>query len=351
MRKFRLCVLACGLLAASLGPSRAQEASRTAEIRERLADANRFRDHVMVVAHRGGGLAAGKTLYPENSLASVEGAIRAGAEIVELDILKSRDDQYVVFHDSYLDRTTTCRGRLAERTVAELKTCHLVVEGTGAVTRESLPTLAEMLSHTKGRILVNIDNKMDESELAGIAALARRMGMADELIVKQNLWNAGRIQAMAALEAKIGPDVMFMPIVADDAVQDAAFLEEAAQPFRAVALELIHWRRPGAAMTADGGPLFTARARAIAARRNFHFWVNTYAIVNKDGGYLAGGRGDELAVLADLPAESYGFWAERGATIIQTDEPEAAVRWLAANGWRVPYPEHALATAAVAPSN
>ena len=52
---------------------------------------------------------------------------------------------------------------------------------------------------------------------------------------------------------------------------------------------------------------------------------------------LSGGRGDELATLADLPAETFGFWVERGATIIQTDEPEAAIEWLTANGFRVPY--------------
>ncbi len=65
--------------------------------------------------------------------------------------------------------------------------------------------------------------------------------------------------------------------------------------------------------------------------------MNTYAIVNKAGGFLAGGRGDELAVAASLPAEVYGFWVDRGVTIIQTDEPRAAIAWLDANGYRVPY--------------
>ena len=52
---------------------------------------------------------------------------------------------------------------------------------------------------------------------------------------------------------------------------------------------------------------------------------------------LSGGRGDELATLADFPAETFGFWVERGATIIQTDEPTAAIEWLTENGYRVPY--------------
>ncbi|MET0598897.1 MAG: hypothetical protein ABWZ57_13650 [Mesorhizobium sp.] len=65
--------------------------------------------------------------------------------------------------------------------------------------------------------------------------------------------------------------------------------------------------------------------------------MNTYSILNKAGGYLSGGRGDRLAVLADVPEEAFGFWVERGATIIQTDEPRAAIEWLSANGYRIPY--------------
>ena len=102
-------------------------------------------------------------------------------------------------------------------------------------------------------------------------------------------------------------------------------------------MELIAWHRAGEAMTADGGPLFDAKARAVAARGDWHLWVNTYAIVNKAGSMLSGGRGDELARLADFPAETYGFWVDRGATIIHTDEPALAIEWLTANGFRVPY--------------
>ena len=89
-------------------------ADRVTEIRERLANANKWRDHVMVVAHRAGGLQAGKARFPENSGAALEDAIALGAEMVELDVQKSRDGVYVVFHDSWLDRTSDCSGRLVE---------------------------------------------------------------------------------------------------------------------------------------------------------------------------------------------------------------------------------------------
>lgn len=329
---------AFGLLAAAQATALAAEAGRIDEIRERLENANRWRDHVMVVAHRGGGVAEGATLFPENSVAAVRNAIDLGVEMVELDIQKSSDGVFVVFHDSWLDRTSTCKGELAKRTLAELKECRLVTEGTGKATGEPIPTLAEMLAVTRDRIFVNIDNKLGIDALPEIVAVARAMGMADQIVIKRNLWNAEKIAEMKDALARAG-GAIFMPIIADDAVRDAKFLEAATSTFSADAVELIAWHKGGEPMTEDGGPLFGAKARAVAARGDWHLWVNTYAIVNKPAGMLSGGRGDQLATVASMPGEAYGFWVDRGATIIQTDEPRAAIEWLEANGFRVPYPE------------
>ncbi|TIS54123.1 glycerophosphodiester phosphodiesterase family protein [Mesorhizobium sp.] len=340
MRTIWLSLLLSAALAASIGEASAGE-TRAGQILDRFEHANQWRDHVMVAAHRAGGMQAGKTLYPENSIAAVEASIALGAEIVEVDVRRSKDGDFVVMHDSWLDRTTTCKGEVAERTVAELKACRLVVEGTGAVTDETVSTLREMLTATRGRILINIDNKLDVESLAGIIAVARDLGMADQVIVKENLWNAERIAKVKAAMDAIGAGFQFMPIVADDAVRDAGFAEKVGRAFSVRAIELINWRAGAETLTETGGPLFSPRMRAVAVRGDWHIWADTYAIANKPGGFLAGGRGDELAVQASLPRETYGFWVERGATIIQTDEPKAAIGWLAANGFRVPYADEA----------
>jgi len=57
---------------------------------------------------------------------------------------------------------------------------------------------------------------------------------------------------------------------------------------------LITWRNGAETLTTSGGPLFSTRMRAVAIRGDWHLWADTYAIVNKPGGFLAGGRGDEL---------------------------------------------------------
>lgn len=346
----RKAVLAA-LLALAAGQAAAGETSPIAAIRERLENANRWRDHVMVVAHRGGGLAEGKSRFPENSIAAVRDAIDLGVEMVELDVQKSADGVYVVFHDSWLDRTSTCKGRLEERTIAELRQCRLVTEGTGEATEEPIPTFAEMLAVTRGKIFVNVENKLETDELPAIVAVAREMGVADELVVKANIWNDDRIAKLKGVLAAVGEGPVFMPIIADDAVRDAGLVETVTTAFGAKAAELIAWHKGGEPMTADGGPLFGVRARAVAARGNWHLWVNTYAIVNKPAGMLSGGRGDQLATVASMPGEAFGFWVDRGATIIQTDEPRAAIEWLEDNGFRAPYARDPLKTAGTANTN
>lgn len=335
----RMAWLAWALAALSQIPVGAAHATdtRAGLILQRFEHANQWRDHVMVVAHRAGGLQAGKTRFPENSLAALEAAIAAGAEMVEVDVRRSAEGALIMMHDSWLDRTTTCKGEVVRRTLAELQKCRLVIEGTGTATGEPVSTLAEFLAAAKDRILVNIDNKLSLSDLPEMVAVARGLGMADQIVIKENLWNERRIAEAREMLRAAGGGFHFMPIIADDAVSDARFAETVRAALPADAMEMINWRASAETLTPTGGPLFSTRMRAAAVRGDWHIWANTYAIVNKPGGYLAGGRGDELATAASLPAESWGFWAERGVTILQTDEPAAAIEWLAANGYRVPY--------------
>lgn len=344
------------LLAAALAflagqPAKA-EGTRVEAILERLQNANQWRDHVLIAAHRGGWKEGGVIRIAENSVAGVTHSIALGVEIVELDVQASSDGTLVVMHDSWLDRTTTCRGRVVERSVAELKACRLVIEGSGRVTGETVPTLRDMLALTRGRVLVNVDNKIGPDAIPSIVALARAMGMADQVILKENIWSNARLAAIEAVARKAGAGFHFMPIMADDAVEDPRFVERVTRAVSADAVEMVAWRDGRTTMPTDAGPLFGARVKAAAVRGNWHLWVNTYPIVNKPSGFLARGRGDELAVAGSFPEEVYGYWAERGATIIQTDEPKAAIAWLQANGWRVLYspesvPEATASTASI----
>ncbi|KAJ3351267.1 hypothetical protein GGF32_004403 [Allomyces javanicus] len=60
-------------------------------------------------------------LYPENTMASFQAALAAGADGIELDIRMTKDHEIVVLHDTTLDRTTTGKGNVTDRTWDEVK--------------------------------------------------------------------------------------------------------------------------------------------------------------------------------------------------------------------------------------
>jgi glycerophosphoryl diester phosphodiesterase len=69
-----------------------------------------------LVAHRGYALR-----YPENTLAALDAAIRAGAKFVEFDVQLSKDGFPVLMHDRTLERMCGVKSGVHELTLSELR--------------------------------------------------------------------------------------------------------------------------------------------------------------------------------------------------------------------------------------
>jgi glycerophosphoryl diester phosphodiesterase len=107
-----------------------------------------------VIAHRG---FSGQ--YPENTLLAFAKAIEAGAEMIELDVHLSKDEQIVVIHDLDLERTTDGTGPVDSYTLAELRRFN-AAKLWPALPFQPIPTLSEVLALTQNRIQVNIELKL-----------------------------------------------------------------------------------------------------------------------------------------------------------------------------------------------
>lgn len=113
-------------------------------------------DDFTIIAHRGA-----SARYPENTLASFEGAIALGADMVELDVQLTSNGKVVVFHDEKISRCTNGRGRIADYSLAELKKLDAGSWFDKKFHGEKIPTLAEVLSVCKNKIAVNIEIKTE----------------------------------------------------------------------------------------------------------------------------------------------------------------------------------------------
>ena len=67
-------------------------------------------------AHRGGVID-----FPENTLYAYAEVARAGADVLEMDVYQTRDNELVILHDLDVDRTTNGSGNVVDLTLAELR--------------------------------------------------------------------------------------------------------------------------------------------------------------------------------------------------------------------------------------
>ncbi|HYI17723.1 MAG TPA: glycerophosphodiester phosphodiesterase family protein, partial [Solirubrobacteraceae bacterium] len=71
---------------------------------------------VLNIAHQGG-----EDEFPSNTLYAFKKSVRAGADMLELDVGVTRDGKVVVSHDTTLDRTTSGRGTIESRTLEQIR--------------------------------------------------------------------------------------------------------------------------------------------------------------------------------------------------------------------------------------
>ncbi|MDF1538125.1 MAG: glycerophosphodiester phosphodiesterase [Candidatus Thorarchaeota archaeon] len=70
----------------------------------------------LIMAHRGDSAAA-----PENTLLSLRRAVEIGVDFLETDVRLTKDNEFVLFHDDTLERTTGDSGTIRDKTLEELK--------------------------------------------------------------------------------------------------------------------------------------------------------------------------------------------------------------------------------------
>lgn len=116
----------------------------------------------LVIAHRGA-----SAYQPENTLVAFALAIAQGAEMIEMDLHISCDNQVVVIHDATLDHTTNLTGKVDQLTLAEIK---LADAGKG----ERVPTLDETLDLTTGKVRLYLEIKDPRAAIETLRIIRQR---------------------------------------------------------------------------------------------------------------------------------------------------------------------------------
>lgn len=134
----------------------------------------------IIVAHRGGA-----ALGMENSLSCIAKGIASGADMVEIDIHLTADNQLVVCHDQTINRTTNGKGKIEKMTLAEIQQYRLL-DANGQPSDETIPTLEQVLALCKDRCRILLEIKKRKDQYVGIEALAdslvKQYGMQNDVV-------------------------------------------------------------------------------------------------------------------------------------------------------------------------
>ena len=271
--------------------------SHTEALRAQLE--SRDRSYVFVTMHRGDWRHA-----PENSVGAIKGSIEIGADIVELDVSKTKDGHYVLLHDGTLDRVSNGKGPSTDYTLEEIKKFRLKGDDKKLTDYEIL-TLEEAFALTKGKILVNIDKFPRDPK--GIAECARRCGVEREVILKGWFMPNDLKKKMDSEWAGVADGTfLYMPILNLER-------KNSAKGFAA-------WQ------SAERVPFLT-QLEGLQEKGGPRIWINT--LWNS----LCAGHTDERGFKGDADG-SWGWCLAHGATMIQTDRPVELIRYLESKGRR-----------------
>jgi glycerophosphoryl diester phosphodiesterase len=169
-----------------------------------------------------------------------------------------------------------------------------------------VPRLEEMLKDLKGRCYINLDkfwNCPDE-----IAALVRKLGMQDQVLIKTSASeeNFARVEAVAS-------DLPYMVIAREDNFSDDLLRRN----MRYAGVEAL--------FTSEDAAICQPEYLAAMRDKGLVTWANS--IVYNYKTVLSAGHTDDIAVSED-PDYGWGWLLDRGFRIIQTDWPLALKQYL-----------------------
>ncbi|MES1216687.1 MAG: glycerophosphodiester phosphodiesterase family protein, partial [Bacteroidota bacterium] len=108
----------------------------------------------VVISHRGN-----HVQVPENTVASIEEAIKAGADYAEIDLRTTKDGYLVICHDGTVDRTTNGKGKVKDLTLDEIKNLKITSKDKSDTKLYRVPEFSEILKACKKEINIYLDFK------------------------------------------------------------------------------------------------------------------------------------------------------------------------------------------------
>lgn len=274
---------------------------------KKLRDPNNH--EVLIASHRG---RFGSSVM-ENSRMAFLLAVAEGADMVEMDLDRTKDGKIVAHHDRSMMRLFHKDSKICEWTLAELKEMPLY-NCYGGQNASQIDSFQEILDALKDKTILILDRCWHCWD--DVYDLLMQNKMLEQAIFKFNLDDNNAFQWAYA-----HPDCMFIPITGDIDLYPLAFqLQHIA---KVPALEILP--------VSPESPCFQDHSFAQLKDHGLKVWCNALDLSRE----LVYGAGfDDLTSLRDGGNAGWGVLISHGVTIIQTDFPIHLKRYLVNRGIR-----------------
>ncbi|GLU51070.1 glycerophosphodiester phosphodiesterase family protein [Dyadobacter frigoris] len=131
---------------------------------------------LIVIAHRGN-----HTNVPENTLASIDEAIKYGVDYVEVDLRTTKDGYLIIHHDGTVDRATNGKGKISDHTLEEIKKLQVFNQNKKTY---KIPEFRDVLKLCKNKINIYLDFK--DADVAQTWKQIQEAGMEKQIVVYIN---------------------------------------------------------------------------------------------------------------------------------------------------------------------
>lgn len=247
----------------------------------------------LFAAHRG---ICGANI-PCNTIAAYKIALNQGADIVEIDVSKSKDGQFFVFHPHMEPVFLKSKKYIANMTAEEVSSLQLYNQD-GVRTHYQVPTLQEALKFLKNKAYINVDKFW--TDVKGISAEIRKAGVEKQVIVKTFTDE----KSLNAVE-KYAPDFMFMPLVNGVDEVTEGLIERG---INVIGTEVLFSKETDEVCSDEYIRKMHDRGLLV--------WMN--AIVYNELAVISAHHTDDIS-LTDSPDKGWGWLIDKGADVIQTD--------------------------------
>ena len=252
-----------------------------------------LRSKVFVVAHRG--LVGGNV--PPNTPLSFDAAILAGADMVELDVEKSKDGTLYCFHGG--NEVPHLMMHLPFKSLHDdvIKTLRYVNQDL-APTQYPIYRLDEVFEHLKGKCYINVDKfQLYPRE---ITECIRRHGIQDQVVVKTDA-----TKELLDIVETYASDINYIAIMEESDVMSDVIKQKNVQY---VGVEAV--------FGSENAPICQNSYIEKMHEDGLAVWGN--GIVFNYRRVLSAGHTDDIAVSGN-PDYGWGWFLDKGFDLIQTD--------------------------------